>query len=85
MDHWVAHSCGGFVQLKMALKVIVLRVLSCNPKLERTSKHFSVVEFAGALQYYCDFCILSCRVDVQNKAVSFKCLLLTVRTQILVS
>jgi len=41
----------------MALKIIALGVLSCNPQLERTSKHVSIMEFASALQCYCDFCI----------------------------
>lgn len=80
----VARSCGGFVPLKMALKIIALGVLSCNLSLEGTSKHFSIVEFAGALRCYCDFRILSCSEDVQNKAFSFERLPLTVLTNVCV-
>lgn len=68
----------------MALKVIVLGVLSCNPKLKITSKHFLIVELAGALQCYCDFCILYCSGDVKNKAFSLERLLLTVLTNVCV-
>lgn len=64
----VAHSCGGFVWFKMALKAVAPGVLCCDPGLERASKLFSTGELESALQCYCDFWFLSGSTDVQNKA-----------------